>query len=114
MKTKKLRILIAQIVWQRSDGSLFPLQNLKKIFFSSDLTYAICVCEICGIFVFFILPKYFYGFVLLYFACLVTPGLKKGCTPINVAESVSLPWAVPIEPPHSGSDGYPPISMVLS
>ena len=33
MKTKKLRILIAQIVWQRSVGSLFPLQNLK-IFFS--------------------------------------------------------------------------------
>ena len=53
MKTKKLRILIAQIVWQRSVGSLFPLQNLKFFFFPSDLMYAICVCEICGILLFY-------------------------------------------------------------
>ena len=53
MKTKKLRILIAQIVWQRSVGSLFPLQHLKKKI-PSDLMYAICVCEICGI-LFFLL-----------------------------------------------------------
>ena len=64
MKTKKLRILIAQIVWQRSVGSLFPLQHLKKKN-PSDLMYAICVCEICGI-LFFILNlfKYFVDFVI--------------------------------------------------
>ena len=69
MKTKKLRILIAQIVWQRSVGSLFPLQNLK-IFFPSDLMYAICVCEICGI-LFFILNlfKYFVDFLFRSACC---------------------------------------------
>ena len=58
MKTKKLRILIAQIVWQRSVGSLFPLQHWKKKN-PSDLMYAICVCEICGIFVFFVILNLF-------------------------------------------------------
>ena len=32
--------------------------------------------------------------------CFGYPDLKKGCTPINlIAESMSLPWAVPIETP---------------
>ena len=32
--------------------------------------------------------------------CFGHPDLKKGCTPINnIAESMSLPWAVPIELP---------------
>ena len=43
MKTKKLRILIAQIVWQRSVGSLFPLQHLKKKFRRISCTQSVYV-----------------------------------------------------------------------
>ena len=43
MKTKKLRILIAQIVWQRSVGSLFPLHNLKIFFRRISCTQSVYV-----------------------------------------------------------------------
>ena len=88
MKTKKLRILIAQIVWQRSVGSLFPLQNLK-IFFPSDLMYTICACEICWDFVFFVILNLFKYFVDVFFDLLVL---------VHIAESMSLSWAVPMKP----------------
>ena len=74
----------------------------------SDLMYAICVCEICGIllFLFWICLNilWIFYFDLLGVSetwyVLVTQIWKKGCTPINlIAESMSLPWAAPIETP---------------
>ena len=65
MKTKKLRILIAQIVWQRSVGSLFPLQNLKKKFFRRiSCTQSVYVRSVGFCFFILNLFKYFVDFVI--------------------------------------------------
>ena len=64
MKTKKLRILIAQIVWQRYVGSLFPLHNLKIFFRRISCTQSVYVRSVGFCFFILNLFKYFVDFFI--------------------------------------------------
>ena len=111
MKTTKLRILIAQIVWQRSVGSLFPLQNLKKKIRRISCTQSVYVRSVGFCFFILNLFKYFVDFVISICLVCLKPDMfwlprseKKDAPPSTIQQNLCLCLGLSqLNPPHSGT-----------